>query len=118
MRRTAILLTLILVGVSVLMVQAQGGFDLSWWTVDGGGGTSSGGSYTLSGTTGQPDAGPALSGGSYTLAGGFWGAGGAAPTGTPTPTVTTTPGATPTPTATATEVPPPAHLIYLPVIRR
>jgi hypothetical protein len=48
-------------------------YDLSWWTVDGGGTTdSSGGSYTLGGTAGQPDAGM-LTGGGYTLAGGFWG---------------------------------------------
>jgi hypothetical protein len=47
-------------------------YDLSWWTVDGGGITfSEGGGYLLSGTAGQPDAG-ALAGGGYTLAGGFW----------------------------------------------
>lgn len=45
----------------------------SWWTVDGGGGTSSGEGYSLSGTTGQADAGPVLSAGGYRLAGGFWG---------------------------------------------
>jgi len=47
-------------------------YELNWWTVDGGGGTSTGGSYTLSGTIGQPDAG-VLGGGTYTLIGGFWG---------------------------------------------
>lgn len=46
-------------------------FSLESFTVDGGGGTSSGGSYTLSGTIGQPDAGR-LSGGSFMLEGGFW----------------------------------------------
>ena len=47
-------------------------YDLSWWTVDGGGAAfSTNGGYTLGGTLGQPDAG-ALSGGGYTLAGGFW----------------------------------------------
>ncbi len=50
---------------------AQSGYDLSWWTVDGGGGTSSSGSYVLMGTAGQADAG-ALAGGDYALAGGFW----------------------------------------------
>ena len=54
-----------------------GGFDLTWWTVDGGGGTISGSGYTLEGTAGQPDAGQTLSGGGYTLGGGFWSAGGA-----------------------------------------
>jgi len=53
-------------------VTAQGGYDLSWWTVDGGGGAfSSGPGYSLDGTLGQPDAG-LLSGPGYALAGGFW----------------------------------------------
>jgi hypothetical protein len=51
---------------------APGTFDLSWHTVDGGGGASSGGSFQLAGTIGQPDAGAALSGGAFTLVGGFW----------------------------------------------
>jgi hypothetical protein len=46
--------------------------DLSWNTMDCGGGTSSGGAFTVSGTIGQPDAGD-LSGGGFALAGGFWG---------------------------------------------
>lgn len=47
-------------------------YDLSWWTVDGGGYTfSTGGSYVLGGTVGQPDAG-LMSGGAYSLSGGFW----------------------------------------------
>lgn len=46
-------------------------YDLSWWTIDGGGGASSGGAYELAGTSGQPDAG-VLSGGGYELTGGFW----------------------------------------------
>ena len=51
----------------------QSGYDLSWFTIDGGGATfSTGGSYSLSGTIGQADAGT-LNGGTYTLAGGFWG---------------------------------------------
>lgn len=51
---------------------AAGSYTLSWWTVDSGGGSSSGNGYTLSGTLGQPDAGTLASGGGYTLAGGFW----------------------------------------------
>jgi hypothetical protein len=47
-------------------------YELSWWTVDGGGaGNAAGGSYALSGTAGQYDDGPA-SRGSYALEGGFW----------------------------------------------
>jgi hypothetical protein len=47
-------------------------YSLAWSTVDGGGGTSTGGVYSVTGTIGQPDAGR-MSGGSYTLEGGFWG---------------------------------------------
>jgi hypothetical protein len=46
-------------------------FALDWWTLDGGGGASTGGVYALSGTVGQPDAG-SLSGGNFGLEGGFW----------------------------------------------
>jgi len=47
-------------------------YDISWYTVDGGGGSSSGGTFSLTGTIGQPDAGH-MTGGNYTLDGGFWG---------------------------------------------
>jgi hypothetical protein len=47
-------------------------FDLSWYTIDGGGGMfSTGGSFALGGTIGQPDAG-VMTGGSFELVGGFW----------------------------------------------
>ena len=50
------------------------GFDLSWWTVDGGGDTAtSGGQFTLGGTIGQHDASSVLAAGDFTLRGGFWG---------------------------------------------
>jgi len=74
-RTTALVAIALLLAVSTAL--ARSGYDLSWWTVDGGGGTTSGGSYTLGGTIGQPDAG-ILSGGNYTLGGGFWGGGVAA----------------------------------------
>jgi len=69
------LLLLVIAGAlfGVVSVSALAGYNLDWWTVDGGGATSStGGSYSLDGTMGQPDAGTS-SGGTYTLAGGFWG---------------------------------------------
>ena len=78
-RRLAALLGLVaLLLLVVSAVQAQGnGYDLSWWTVDGGGATfSTGSGYSLGGTAGQGDTGTA-SGGDYTLHGGFWGAPGA-----------------------------------------
>jgi len=58
---------------SVLTCSALGqSYSIDWFGVDGGGGTSTGGVYSVSGTLGQPDAG-VMSGGSYSLAGGFWG---------------------------------------------
>jgi hypothetical protein len=56
-------------------------YGINWFTMDGGGGTSTGGVYAISGTIGQPDAAlpsdqngfPVIaSGGGYTLVGGFW----------------------------------------------
>jgi len=47
--------------------------SINWWTLDGGGGMSStGADYALSGTIGQPDAGLMMTGGDYALVGGFW----------------------------------------------
>jgi uncharacterized repeat protein (TIGR01451 family) len=73
--------TLLALGVT-LAARAAGAqpYELSWWTVDGGGAMSAtGGAYTLSGTIGQPDAGGPYTGAPYTLHSGFWaiGAGGA-----------------------------------------
>lgn len=64
-------LTFILVLALALHAQAQ--FTIDWFTLDGGGGQSSGGAYTLNGTIGQPDA-AVSSGGNYALHGGFWAA--------------------------------------------
>ena len=48
-------------------------YELAWWTVDGGGAMGTTGvPYALSGTAGQPDAGPPATGGTYAIAGGFW----------------------------------------------
>ena len=47
-------------------------YSIDWHTIDGGGGTSVGGAFSVSGTLGQPDGGAAMSGGSFSLVGGFW----------------------------------------------
>ena len=75
MRRITFLMFLALAILApVALALAFNGYDLSWWTADNGGGNAvTAGSYTLSGTAGQPEAGT-LYGGSYSLAGGFWGA--------------------------------------------
>jgi len=57
--------------LSVFCFPALGQYSIDWSTIDGGGGTSTGGVYSVSGTIGQPDAG-VMSGGPYTLQGGFW----------------------------------------------
>ena len=50
----------------------QGTYEFNWHSVDGGGGVSTGSTFTVHGTVGQPDAG-VLGSGEYTLASGFWG---------------------------------------------
>jgi len=75
MNRLRICNTAILMVVWVLSgiaMTSWGQFSIDWHTIDGGGGTSTGGVYTISGTIGQPDAGPAMTGGPYSLQGGFW----------------------------------------------
>ena len=47
-------------------------FSIDWHTIDGGGGTSTGGVFTVSGTIGQPDAGGPMTGGAFAVTGGFW----------------------------------------------
>lgn len=78
--KTQVTCVLVLCALALLsgVALAQGGYDLSWWTVDGGGETfSTGGGYSLGGTIAQPDAG-LLTGPGYRLEGGFW-VGGAPP---------------------------------------
>ena len=63
---------LTLAAITLLTLSTHAQFAIDWSTMDGGGGVSSGGAYSVSGTIGQPDAGQ-LAGGDYTLSGGFWG---------------------------------------------
>jgi len=51
--------------------RAAGPYTIDWHTIDGGGGTSSGGPYVLTGTIGQPVADYSR-GGNYELLAGFW----------------------------------------------
>jgi len=57
----------------VSIVASAQNYTIDWHTIDGGGGRSTGGAYSVSGTIGQPDAGVAMTGGNYSLTGGFWG---------------------------------------------
>ena len=68
--------TILVLFGSVLVIATSAlaqSYNIDWFTIDGGGGTSTGGVYSVSGTIGQPDAGT-MSGGNYSLIGGFWGA--------------------------------------------
>lgn len=56
--------------IAAASVSAQS-FSIDWYKISGGGGTSSGGNFSLSGTIGQADAG-SMTGGTYSLDGGFW----------------------------------------------
>lgn len=49
-------------------------YSIDWYKIAGGGGTSTGGVYSVSGTIGQHDAtaNGAMTGGNYSLTGGFW----------------------------------------------
>ncbi len=84
---TAVLLTMGTVAVATSPARAQSGgpYDLSWSTVDSGGGKSSSATYDVHGTVGQGDAGD-LSGDTFSIRGGFWqaaGGGGASCTDAP-----------------------------------
>ena len=61
----------LILALASLNLAAQS-FRVDWFTIDGGGGTSTGGVYSITGTIGQPDAGK-MSGGNFTIDGGFWG---------------------------------------------
>lgn len=58
------------------VTQAFGQLQINWNTVDGGGAMSStGGTFAIAGTIGQPDASSftsPMTGGAYSLIGGFW----------------------------------------------
>jgi hypothetical protein len=56
-------------------------YSIDWSRIAGGSGTSTGSVYSVTGTIGQPDAGPAMTNGQYAVTGGFW----ASPTTVQTP---------------------------------
>jgi hypothetical protein len=70
---SALALALVLVLLAGSAAHGQGEeYSLSWGTMTGGG-TSSGGAYTMVATVAQPEVSLATSGGDYTLVGGVWG---------------------------------------------
>jgi hypothetical protein len=58
---------------SSFCLRAQGqSYSIDWYKIAGGGGTSTNGTYQVTGTIGQPDASGAMTDGSYSVTGGFW----------------------------------------------
>ena len=70
--RTLIAVALVCLTGARAHAQMGPNLDLTWNTLDSGGGTSTGGGFILTGTIGQADAGTATGGG-FDLLGGFWG---------------------------------------------
>ena len=59
-------------GLLVPILGSAQNYSINWSTIGGGGGSSTGGVYSVSGTIGQPDAGGPLTNGQYSVIGGFW----------------------------------------------
>ncbi len=68
-KRTIGMMLLVIVVVRPMGIFGQ--YRIDWYTIDGGGGRSSGGGYTLTGTIGQADSAYS-SGVGYEVLGGFW----------------------------------------------
>jgi hypothetical protein len=64
------LLLLLAIGLPAIIAHAQ--YSIGWSKIAGGGGTSTGGVYAVSGTIGQHDAGGPITNGQYSITGGFW----------------------------------------------
>ena len=62
---------LLLLALVSIMSTAYGDYDIRWHTIDGGGGTSKGGQYIVTGSIAQHDA-AVSTGGKYELLSGFW----------------------------------------------
>ena len=76
-----VILTLL---VPTVLAQSGGGYELTWTSIDAGGGAMTGGAYSLVSSIGQPEPGATQSGGGYSLNGGVvdaGGSGGATPDG-------------------------------------
>jgi hypothetical protein len=65
-----LLASLLLFGTQTLRGQS---YSLVWWSLTAGGGTSTGGSFSVRGSIGQHDAAD-MGGGNFSLQGGFWSA--------------------------------------------
>ncbi len=69
---SSFVLAVVFSGVILSSSTCQAQYSIDWSTIDGGGGTSTGGVYSVSGTIGQHDAGGPMTNGQYSVTGGFW----------------------------------------------
>ena len=71
--KTTFALTLAASLIAVVTQTSAQPFSIDWHTIGGGGGTSTGGVFAVSGTTGQPTANAqSMTNGGFSLTGGFW----------------------------------------------
>jgi hypothetical protein len=67
-----LVVTMLIAGLAFSAARAAGGYEVSWYTFDGGGWISTSPAYTVMGTIGQPDTGQHTTSVGYSLTGGFW----------------------------------------------
>ena len=68
-----IALPALFMGSAAMAGPGGGSFEITWYTIDAGGTSSTtGGNFELAGTIGQPDASAEMTGGSFSVTGGFW----------------------------------------------
>ena len=70
--RLGLLLCFIILHSSFCLRTLGQSYSLNWYKISGGGGASTGATYQVTGTIGQPDASGAMIGGQYSVTGGFW----------------------------------------------
>lgn len=63
---------IIIVFLSCIVGQVFAQYQIKRYTINSGGGKTSGGGYSIHSSIGQVDASSTFSGGTYTLNGGFW----------------------------------------------
>jgi hypothetical protein len=62
---------IVIIFLATAVLAATNTTSIMWFSMDGGGETSTSGNFTLSGTIGQPDAGTISGGSNHTVIGGF-----------------------------------------------
>jgi hypothetical protein len=62
----------LILGLLIPAVSFAQQYSIDWYKIAGGSGTSTGATYQVTGTIGQPDASGAMTGGGFSVTGGFW----------------------------------------------